>query len=173
MNFPLYLLLCTVFLLNAAVFADLALYLAVGPCASVALSCFLTTLVLQARLAPIPRLPILAVLSCSRSLSLSSSSVVGSRSATSYLATALRLSTALLSARSGASVCSGPCCESSSGPSVLLMARMESRQFLHDLDLFLKLFGHHIDKKFAGCPHFTCDVSLVELEMQIPRLFSL
>ena len=30
MSFPHYLLLCTVFLLNAAVFADLALYLAVG-----------------------------------------------------------------------------------------------------------------------------------------------
>ena len=55
------LLLCTVFLLNAAVFADLALYLAVGGLASVELSCFSFILVLQARLAPIPRLPILAV----------------------------------------------------------------------------------------------------------------
>ena len=74
-----------------AVFADLALYLAVGGLASMELSCSLTTLVLQARLAPIPRLPILAVWTCSRSLSLSlsNSSVVGSRSATSNLATAL------------------------------------------------------------------------------------
>ena len=57
-------------------------------------------------------------------LLLSSSSVVGSRSATSYPATALRLSrrsaslhlaTELLSARGQASACSGPCCESSSG----------------------------------------------------------
>ena len=71
MRFPLYLLLSSVFLLNAAVFADLALYLAVGMFASVELSCSLTTLVLQARLAPIPQLPILAVWSCSRSLSLS------------------------------------------------------------------------------------------------------
>ena len=56
--FPFCMLPCTVFLLNAAVFADLALYLAVGGLASVELSCFLTTLVLQARLAPFPRLPI-------------------------------------------------------------------------------------------------------------------
>ena len=102
------LLLCTVFLLNAAVFADLALYLSVGGLASVELSCSPTTLVLQARLEPIPRLPIFAVWTFSRSLSLSSSSVVSSRSPTSYLATALRLSTALLSARGRASACSGP-----------------------------------------------------------------
>ena len=91
MRFLVYLLLCTVFLLNAAVFADLASYLAVAGLASVELTCSRITLVLQARLAPIPRLPILAVWSCSRSLSLSlsSSSVVGSRSATSCLATAL------------------------------------------------------------------------------------
>ena len=49
----------SVFLLNAAVFVDLALYLAVCGLASVELSCSLTTLVLQARLAPSPRLPIL------------------------------------------------------------------------------------------------------------------
>ena len=60
-----------VFLLNAVVFADLALNLAVAGFASVKLSCCLTTFVLQARLAPIPRLPILAVWSCSRSISLS------------------------------------------------------------------------------------------------------
>ena len=53
----------------------------------------------------------------------SSSSVVGSRSATTYLATELR------SARGRASVCSGPCCESSSGPSVVTFALLEPRQF--------------------------------------------
>ena len=47
----------------------------------------------------------------------------GSRSATCNLATAL------LSARGRASVCSGPCCESSSGPSVLSFALVESLQF--------------------------------------------
>ena len=54
-------LLCTVFLLNAAVFADLASYLAVGGLASVELSCSLTTLVLQARLAPIPRVELFSL----------------------------------------------------------------------------------------------------------------
>ena len=49
--------------------------------------------------------------------------LAGSRSATYNLATAL------LSARGRASVCSGPCCESSSGSSVLLLARVESLQF--------------------------------------------
>ena len=64
------LLLCTVFLLSAAVFADLALYLAVCGLASVELSCSLTILVLQALLAPFPRLPILGAF---RALFLSSS----------------------------------------------------------------------------------------------------
>ena len=52
-----------------SVFADLALYLTVGGLASVELSYSLTTLVLQARLAPMPRLPILDVWTFSRSLS--------------------------------------------------------------------------------------------------------
>ena len=49
--------------------------------------------------------------------------LVCSRSATSYLATAV------LSARGRASTCSGPCCESSSGSSVSIFALVESRQF--------------------------------------------
>ena len=137
MRFPFHLLLCTVFLLNAAVFADLALYLAVGGLASVELPCSLTTLVLRTRLAPIPRLPILVVWSFSRSLSLSLK-LVCSRSATLNLEIARlfarslhycirRLSCGLLEV--GASVCSGPCCESSSGPSVLPFALVESLHF--------------------------------------------
>ena len=47
--------------------------LPVGGLASMELSCSLTTLVLQARLAPTPRLPTLAVWSFSRSLALCSS----------------------------------------------------------------------------------------------------
>ena len=83
-------------MLNAAVFVDLALYLAVCGLASVELSCSLTTFSLN---------------------------LAGSRSAT------LNLATALLSARGRASVCSGPCCESSSGSSVLLMARVGRPRF--------------------------------------------
>ena len=125
--------------MRISVFADLALYLAVGGLASVELSCSLTTLVLQARLAPIPRLPIPAVWSFSRSFSLSLKLVccrleicnilpgdcaaVCSRSGTLHPATELR------SGRGRASVCSGPCCESSSGPSVLTCALVESLQF--------------------------------------------
>ena len=54
-----------------SVFADLALYLAVGGLCLGGAFLLSFTLVLQARLAPIPRLPILAVWSFSRSLSLS------------------------------------------------------------------------------------------------------
>ena len=83
-----------------SVFADLALYLAVcGLCLGPVLSCSLS-LVLQARLAPIPRLPILSLWSFSRSLSLSLK-LVCSRSAT------LNLATALLSARGRASTIFG------------------------------------------------------------------
>ena len=119
--------------------SDRALNLAVGGLASVELSCSLTTLVLQARLAPIPRLPILAVWSFhALFLFHSSSSVVGSRSATSYLATTLLFArgwaslhpaTELRSARGRALTCSGPCCESSSGPSVITFALVESLKF--------------------------------------------
>ena len=56
-------------------------------------------------------------------LSVSNSSVVGSRSATPYMAAAL------LSPRRRASICSGPCSESSSGPSVLTFALMVTTIF--------------------------------------------
>ena len=99
----------SVFLLNAAVFVDLALYLAVCGLASVELSC---------------------------SLSLSSSPArdLQHKNLTTALLSArgrhsLHLATELLSARGRASVCSGPCCESSSGSSVLLMTRVNSLQF--------------------------------------------
>ena len=100
-----------VILRNAAVFADLALYLAVGGLASV---------------------------ECSLSLCLFLSSSPARESATYNQATALLsargrhslyLATELLSARGRESTKSGLCCESSSGSSMLLMARMESLQF--------------------------------------------
>ena len=59
----------------------------------------------------------------------------------------------LLSARDRAS-CSGPCCESSSGSSALSV----------HFDYLLRT---------PGCPHSTCDVSLVELDVQILHLFAL
>ena len=48
------------------------------------------------------------------------------------------------------------------------MARVGSRQFLRNLDLFLKL--RHVEE-FPGCPHFIWDISCAELERQILRLF--
>ena len=113
----------SVFLLNVAVFVDLALYLAVCGLASVELSCSLTTLVLHARMAPFPRLPVLGAvhalfLSCSLARDLQ------------FLTWRLRF---CLSARIRASENSGPCCESSSGSSVLLMARVKSLQFVAQL----------------------------------------
>ena len=129
------LFLCTVFLLDevfsrcGSVFADLALYLAVGRLASVELSCSLSFSCfkhVRHRFFP-----------CCLDLFLflSSSSVVGSRSATSYLATALlsargqhHLATELQPARGRASACSGPCCESSSGSSVPILALVGSLQ---------------------------------------------
>ena len=79
----------------------------------------------------------------------------------------------LRSARGRASVCCGPCCESSSGPSVLTVALVESLQFSAQPFSPPETLRHHIDKKFPGCPHFTWDTSLAELEMQISQLFSL
>ena len=117
-------------LLSAAVFADLALYLAVGGLASVELSCSLSLSCFQHvwhRF--LGCLSLLCGAFHALFLLLLSSSVVGSRSATSYLATTLRLSTALQSARGRVSACSGPCCESSSGSSVPTLALVESRQF--------------------------------------------
>ena len=134
-----------------SVFADLALYLAVCGLASVELSCSLSLSCFKARPAPIPRLHILAVWSFSRSLSLSLSSsfVVGSRSATSYLATAL------LSAR-GLHHCIRrlSCCLLEVGLRYFLDLTASHRlghlclplhlwshcSFLRDFDLFLKLF---------------------------------
>ena len=110
---------CIVFLLDAAVFADLALHL--DP-----------NLVLQALLAPFLRLPTIVVWSFSRSLTTFSLKLAGSRSAT------LNLATARLSARSLASVCSAPCCESSSRPCCAAHGRSGSRcSVLRDLDLLL------------------------------------
>ena len=123
MRFPVCLLLCTVFLLNAAVFADLASYLAVAGLASVELSCSVTTLVHQARLAPIPRLKLV----CCR---LEICNIVpGDCAAVCSRSTSLHPATALRSARGRVSVCYGPCCESSSGPPVLTFALVESLQF--------------------------------------------
>ena len=112
-SFPLR---CIVF----PVFADQAVYLAVGGLASVELSCSLTTPVLQARLAPIPRLPILVVWSCSRSLSLSFKLVFcrleicnispGDCAAVCSGSASMHPATELRSARSWASVRPGPCC---------------------------------------------------------------
>ena len=110
--------------------------------------------------------------SFSRSLSLK---LAGSRSASCNLANALlsargrhslHLATELLSARSRASTKSGLCCESSSGSSVLLMARglQLHNDVLCNLDLFLFL---RFVEEFPGCRHFIGDVSRVELEMQI------
>ena len=96
---PFCLLLCAVFLLNAAVFADRALYLAVGGLALVGLSCSLTTLAF------------LLLEICN--IAPGACAAVYSRSASFHPATELR------SARGRASICSGPCCESSSGPSVI------------------------------------------------------
>ena len=131
-RFPLYLLLCTVFLLNA----DPSLL--TGLCNS-----------LSAGFASVESFALLAF-SCfkhvwhrflgilSLDLSTLSLKLAGSRSATYNLATEL------LSARGRASTKSGPCCESSSGSSVLLKA--------HVLQLH-----NYIDKKFPGCPHFIWD----------------
>ena len=80
-------------------------------------------------------------------LSFLSLKLAGSRSATYNLATALlsargqhslHLATELLSAPGRASVCSGPCCESSSGSSA--SHGVWSRCSFCNFDLFLKLF---------------------------------
>ena len=115
MRFPLYLLLlCTVFLLNAAVFVDLALCLAVcGLCLG------------------------LVELSCSRPLSLKlvccpleiCNILPGDCAAVCLRSASLHPATEPRSAPGRASVFSGPCCESSSGPSVLTFAFVESLQF--------------------------------------------
>ena len=160
---------CAVFLLNAAVFADLSLYLAVGGLALVELSCSLTTLVLRTRLAPIPGLPILAVWSFSRPLSLSLKLVCcqlevcnilpGDCAADCSKSASLHPATELRSARGRASICSGPCCEFSSGPSVLTFALVESLQFA--AQQLLKLFDIALTRSFqcvrtSSGTYFSC-----------------
>ena len=147
-----------------------ALYLAVGGPASVELSGSLTNLALQTRLAPIPRLPILAVWSCSRSLSLLLK-LVCCRLEICNISASLHPATELRSARGWASVRSGPCCESSSGPSVLIFAPVLTPQrFLCYLELFLEL--RHVEES-PGCLHSTWDTFFFEHEMQISRRFSM
>ena len=79
----------------------------------------------------------------------------------------LHPATELLSARGRASVCSGLCCESSSGSSVLISALVGSLQFSAQPWSLPETLRHNTDKKYPGCPHFIWDISLVELEMQI------
>ena len=55
----------------------------------------------------------------------------------------------------------------------LLLHLWSHCSFLRDLDLSLKLFDITSTRSFQGCPHFTWDISLVELDMRISRLFSL
>ena len=55
---------------------------------------------------------------------------------------------------------SGPCCESSSGSSVLILALVESRQFSAQPCSSPETLRHHIDEKFPWCPHSTWDISL-------------
>ena len=164
-----FLLRCTVFLLNAAVFADLASYLAVGGLASVELSCSLTTLVLQARLALIPRLPILAVWSCSRSLSLSlklvccrlkiCNIVPGDCAAVCSRSASLHLATELLEVgrRHGLDLAASHRLGHLCLPSHL----WSHCSFLRHVDLFLELFD------------ITPTSSFQDVRMQISRLLSM
>ena len=141
LRFPLCLLLCTVFLLNAG--PSLPTWHCISLSAGFAsvwwsfLALFL--LVLQTRLA----LNSLAAYPCCvepfiLSFTFSSLKLVCSRSATLNLATALLSARSrhhctwrllCLSARGRASACSGPCCEPSSGSSVPILALVELRQF--------------------------------------------
>ena len=151
------LLLCIAFLLDAAVFADLALYLAVCGLASVELPCSLTMLVLQALLAPFPRLPILGAF---RALFLSSSPARDLQHRIWRLRCCL-LEVGYKNLDFVASHHLGHLCFS---------WHVWSRcSFLRDLDPFLKL--HHLEE-FPGCPHFLWDISCVDLERQIFSGFS-
>ena len=164
MRFPLCLLLCTVFLLNAAVFVDLALYLAVCGLASVEL--FLLSYHSRASRTSGTDSSA-AYLCCVELFYLSlSSSFVGSRwcnflpgdcAAVCSRSASLHPATELRSARGRASVCSGPCCESSSGSSALLMARVESRQF--SAQPFLKLRHVQVSRMSSfHLGHFLCRI---------------
>ena len=131
---------------------------------------------LQARLAPIHRLPTLGAF---HALFLSSSPARDLQHTTWRLRFCLlevgihytwRLSCCLLEVRHQQNL--DFCCESSSGSSVLFMARVLQLHngVLRNLDLFLKL--RHVEE-FPGCRHFIGDVSCEELEVQIRLVFSL
>ena len=140
--------------MRISVFADLALYLAVGGLASVELSSSLSLSCFKHvwhRF--LGCLSLLCGAFHALFLFLSSSSVIGSRSATSYLATALRLSTALLSARGRALACSGPCCESSSGSSVPISAQLLK---LFDITLTRSFLGVLVPPAPFHLRHFSC-----------------
>ena len=77
---------------------------------------------------------------------------VCSKSASLHPATELRC------VQGRASVCSGPYCESSSGPSVLTLALVESLQFSARPWCLPETLRHLFDKKFPGCPHVTWDI---------------
>ena len=170
--------IATVFLLNAAVFADLALYLAVARACSVdAFFRLLLTLVLHAHLAPIPRLPMpRSVWSCSRylSLSLSSSSPVGSRfcnivpgdcAAVCSRSASLHPATELRSARGRASVCWTLAASHRLGHLCLPLHLWSHCSFLRDPALSLKLFDITSTRSFQGVRISPGTFSLAELEM--------
>ena len=124
------------------------------------LSCSLTTRVLQARLAPIPRLPILAVWSFSRSLSLSQARLLSARHL-QHRTSGFGMFWTLLRDIIWV-VCAHFC---TCGVTAVFCATLISS--------LPETPRQHTDKKFPGCPPFIWDISLVELEMQILLLFSL
>ena len=102
---------------------------------------------------------------------LSSSSAVGSRSATSYLATALlsarslhhcirRLSCGLLEV--GLRCVLDLAASHHLGHLCLFLHLWSHCSFLRNLDQLPETLRHHVDKKFPVCPHFIWDISLVE-----------
>ena len=156
------LLLRSVFLLNAAVFVDLALYLAVCGLASVELSCSRasgTSGTVSSAACPWSK---------PRSLSLSLK-LAGSRSATYNLAAAL------LSARGQHSLTwRRSCCLLEVGHRYVVDLAA-SHRLGHLCFILFSSFSlrHHLDKKFPGCLHIIWDNSRVELERQIRFFFAL
>ena len=108
--------------------------------------------------------------SFSRSLSLFVKLVSGDFAAVCSRSASLLPATELRSARSRASVCSGPCCESSSGPSVLTFALVESRQFSAQPRSLPETSSR---RRVSFMSAFHLGHFLIELEMQILLLFSL
>ena len=131
MRFPLHLLPCRVFLLNAAAFVDLALYVAVYGLASVELSRSLATLSHARRLEICYSTP-------------SDFAAVSSRSGIGMFWTLLRVLSWVICASHGAYVVA-----------TVFWATLISVE------------------EFPACPYFIWDISCVELERQILRLFSL